>query len=228
MKKSAFLILLTLLITTFKASEAAPPSQEGVRAVITSPTDNAVVRGVVNIYGSATHPDFLFYKVEYGREPKPEQWILIGSLHEEQVLDGLLETWDTTIVPDGSYSLRLSVVRRDYNYIEYFVRGISVANLKPTETPTPTITPTPPAIPTPLPPTPTVFIEQPPTPTPRPSPTPTRIGGEERESPLPFRSFGLAFCYGGGAAVGLFALLGTLNIVRRFISWLISLLFSPR
>jgi len=137
----------------------------------------------VPISGIATHPNFWKYEVHYAPEPNPgNQWFLIG-VHEQPVIDGVLDVWDTTVIPDGTYSLRLRVVRRDGNYDEYFVRQLLVANQLPTETPTPATPPTPTATPTPLPtPTP-VKVEQPsiPTPTPAPSPSPTPAIGPTGE-----------------------------------------------
>lgn len=206
-----------------QASPALEPPGQGTVAVITSPRDNAILRGRVVITGSADDPNFWKYEVHYAREPVGENWVLIGTVHEQPVMDGVLETWDTTLVPDGAYSLRLRVVRRDGNYDERYVRGLSVANAQPTETPTPVVevTPTPTITPTPLPPTPTVIIEQPvvPTPTPRPTATPgPLLAPEEATSPVsafnPAR-LGGAFCYGAALAVGAFAVIGALALVRK-------------
>jgi len=204
--------------------EAAPPQQE---AVITSPRDRDVVRGLLVIKGTATHPSFWKYEIHYAPEPNPtDQWTVL-AVHEVQVTDGRLETWDTSLVPDGTYSLRLRVVRKDGNYDEYYVRQISVANALPKETETPTATPTPAATSTPLPPTPTVIIEQPPTATPRPTSTPGPAG----VTPEPQTGGGLnitaqglskAFLYGAGGTIGLFLLMGILTTLRRLISWLIA------
>ncbi len=212
--------------------EAAPgysPQEQGPQAVITSPRDRAEVRGRVSIQGTATHPEFWKYEVAYGPEPNPgDQWILIGAVHETQVVDNVLETWDTTLVPDGNYSLRLRVVRRDGNYQEYFVREITVANARPTDTPTPAATPTPTPTPTPLPPTPTIVITLPvlPSPTPRPLST---IAPPIRPTPTSAPSFfninvsnlGGAFCWGAGAAAFLFLLVGFLALLRRLVSLLL-------
>jgi cell division septation protein DedD len=202
--------------------EAAPPQQG---AVITSPQDRDVVRGLLVIKGTATHPNFWKYEVYFAPEPNPnDQWQLLG-LHEMQVTDGRLETWDTSLVPDGTYSLRLRVVRGDGNYDEYYVRQISVVNVQPTETPT--STPTPVATRTPLPPTPTVIIEQPPTSTPRPTSTPGPVGvtpepEEETGLNITAQGLGKAFLYGAGGTMGLFLLMGILIVLRRLISWLIA------
>jgi outer membrane biosynthesis protein TonB len=233
MRKTVAFCLLLLLLGTFLVVviEAAPgrsPQEQEPQAVITSPRDRAVVRDKVSIQGTATHSQFWKYEVAYGPEPNPgEQWILIGAVHETQVVDNVLETWDTTLLPDGNYSLRLRVVRRDGNYGEYFVRQISVANTQPTDTPTPEVTPTPTDTPTPLPPTPTIIIELPilPSPTHRPVPTAAQV---IRPTPTPASSFfnielpdlGGAFCWGAGAAAFAFLLVGLLALLRRLFSLL--------
>ena len=223
---SALCLLMALFVgLSIVRLEAAPPQQE---AVITSPRDRDVVRGLLVIKGSATNPtNFWKYEIHHAPEPNPtDQWTVLG-IHEVQVIDGRLETWDTSQVPDGTYSLRLRVVRTDGNYDEYYVRQISVANAQPKETETPTATPTPAASPTPLPPTPTVIIEQPPTATPRPTPTPGPAGvtpEPETGTGLNITAEGLskAFLYGVGATVGLFLLMGILTTLRRLLSWLIA------
>ncbi|MGC8836975.1 MAG: hypothetical protein ACP5UM_01045 [Anaerolineae bacterium] len=208
------------------AGPAQEPPGQGTVAVITSPKDNAILRGRVVITGSADDPNFWKYEVHYAREPVAENWVLIGTVHEQPVLNGVLETWDTTLVPDGAYSLRLRVVRRDGNYDEWYVRGLSVANAQPTETPTPVVeaTPTPTITPTPLPPTPTVVIEQPvvPTPTPRPTPTPGPLLPPPEQASSPAAAFnpaklGGAFCYGALLAVGAFVAIGVLALVRKLL-----------
>jgi hypothetical protein len=160
----------------------APLLQE---AVITSPEAFANVRGNVSIFGTATHPQFQRYELYYTIEPG-DNWVFIGEAHFEQIANGLLGTWDTASLPDGTYSLRLRVVRQDGNYDEAYQRSIVVANAATPPTPTPTDTAEPQELPT-LPPvveptavsaeeTPTpILVEQPeiPTPTPRPSPSPT-------------------------------------------------------
>src|SRR5512146_2788596 len=161
-----FILLITLILAALSGpgAAAAPPAQ-GDQAVITSPQNNAVVRGQVAIVGSATHSQFQFYKIEFAGEPVVgEAWAIVGAIHQQQVTNGQLETWDTSQLPDGSYTPRLRVVRQDGNYSEYSVVQIVVANAQPTETPTPAVTATskPPTVtPTALPPTPTIIIEQP-------------------------------------------------------------------
>ncbi|MDY7039331.1 MAG: hypothetical protein SVX38_00555 [Chloroflexota bacterium] len=218
-------LLLIVLFISATTSYAAPPAQDGA-AIITSPQDNAIIRGVVSITGTATHPSFWRYDLFYAPDPNPTgDWIFI-EVHENMVNSGPLGTWDTTLVPDGVYQLRLRVIRSDSNYVEYIVHQISIANRQPTETPTPEATPTALSTPTPPPPTPTVVIEQPPTATPRPTSTPYSVG-----TPRPTPAFdddsligistgglGRSFCYGAGLAVGIFVLLGILVMLRSIIA----------
>jgi hypothetical protein len=226
-----FLLLLGgFLVTLIEAAPGRSPQEQEPQAVITSPRDRAVVRDKVSIQGTATHPEFWKYEIAYGPEPNPgDQWVLIGMVHETQVVDNVLETWDTTLLPDGNYSLRLRVVRRDGNYDEYFVREVAVANTLPTDTPSPpAVTPTPTDTPTPLPPTPTIVIELPVLPSPTPQPLAT-TAPVIRPTPTPAPSFfsvnlpnlGGAFCWGAGAAAFLFLLVGLLALLRRLFSLLL-------
>ncbi len=158
------------------------PIAQEVLAKIDSPLPNSILQGRVQVKGSAQHPQFSFYKVEFGpgESPSDDQMAIIGAIHEEQIVNGLLETWDTTLIPDGTYTLRLRVVDITGNYQEDWVRRLSVNNTSPTPTPTPEVPLTPffappTSTPTFIPPTPTIVVEQPflnqPTATPPPPPT---------------------------------------------------------
>jgi hypothetical protein len=196
---------------------------------ISSPRDRATVRGLVPVEGSATHPQFQKYEIHYGPEPNPgDQWTPIGgSPFAVPVVQGRLGLWDTTIIPDGMYSLRLRVVRADGNYDEYFVRGIQVSNTQPIDTPTPEETATPEGSPTPTdtpPPSPTVVIGVPtvasptPIPTETPAPTLTPTDTPEPRVNLPFQSVSDAACWGAGATVGLFLLIGLFFVFKASLA----------
>jgi tetratricopeptide (TPR) repeat protein len=81
------------------------------RVVITSPADDAQVSGQVAVHGSAAIDNFWYYKIEI-QGPVNGEWQVIGDLHYQQVTDGLLETWNTTGLPAGTYRLRLVVVEQ--------------------------------------------------------------------------------------------------------------------
>lgn len=227
-------LLILSAITIFwlaqiSGASAAPRNQGQDLAIITNPPSNAVVRGTVQITGSADYPTFQFYILEFSPEPVTgNQWQIIGDIHETPVIDGVLETWNTALYPDGSYTIRLRVVRLDGNYSEFFSQQVVIANTQPLPTDTPTVgaTPIPTATPTALPPTPTIVIEQPvvDTPTPRPVETspPLENPNESRSliptvtgfSLIPLRD---ACLYGAGLMLGIFLLFGFLAALRTFI-----------
>ncbi len=181
------LILLTLLIASY--ASAAPAVQEQ-QPVIAQPAQDAPVRGVVQIVGTAVHPQFQRYELYYAPYPVPsdQSWIFIGDAHMNQQPLGLLGTWDSRSVPDGTYALRVRVVRVDGNYIDSDSVRVLVANTRPPESPTPEGSPTPefavteePFVPAETEPTPTIEIAVPTSEgqaTPEPTPT---LGPEDAE-----------------------------------------------
>lgn len=223
MKRASIPWLVVLLLLLSPAAERLVAQSLGQ---ITSPRDRATVRGLVPIEGSASHPQFQKYELHYGPEPNPgDQWTPIGgSPFTVPVVQGRLALWDTTVIPDGVYSLRLRLVRLDGNYDEYYVRGVQVINTRPTDTPTPQATPTP-AEPTETPQaTPTVVIGVPtvvsPTPRPTETPRPTSPPAATSEPPvdLPFQSVGSAACWGAGGTLVIFVGLGALFALKEGIA----------
>jgi cell division septation protein DedD len=228
MKRAKIVLTLGVLLLV---ALVAPTARAQTLGQITSPRDRAAVRGLVPIEGSATHPQFQKYEIHYGPEPNPgDQWTPIGgSPFTVPVVQGRLGLWDTTIIPDGLYSLRLRLVRLDGNYDDYFVRGIQVANTQPTDTPTPAETPTP-APPTETPsPTPTIVIGVPtvPSPTPRPTDTPLPTA-PPTDTPepvdLPFQNISDAACWGTQITLAVFVGLGLFFALKgwlaAFLRWL--------
>ncbi len=237
-KKYRVIPLVLLIISAFWLVQrsvviAAPKLQGQDIALIVEPANNAVVQGAVSIIGSADHPSFQFYIIESHPEPVTnDRWQIIGDLHEVPALNTILETWDTSLVPDGSYTLRLRVVRLDGNYSEAFLQQVVVSNAQPIATDTPEVVPTeevgpPTDTPTPLPPTPDIVIDQPivDTPTPRPVPTsppledPDDGGGSFIPTVTGFSMGPLitACLYGGGLMLAVFLFFGFLSALRAFI-----------
>ncbi|MHB1417934.1 MAG: carboxypeptidase-like regulatory domain-containing protein [Chloroflexota bacterium] len=103
-------------------------------AEITAPAANAQVSGTVVVTGTATATDFQFYKLEFRMGSSPGQWSVIGSLHETQVTNGTLGTWDVSALPSGAYTLRLTVVDNTGNYSDYSVSvTVSSPGSRPTQ-----------------------------------------------------------------------------------------------
>ncbi len=224
MKKALIRVLiLYLLLGLVWLAQAATPTAAGrstspslqAMSRIASPGENGVVRGTVPIVGSALDPQFWKYEVHYATEPNPrEQWVTIGGLHETAVQDGLLETWDTTITPDGKYTLRLRVVDRTGNYREVFVRGVLVSNAAPTETPRPTNTPQP--TPTIAPAaTPTFII--PTSPLAQPSVTPTLARPTRSALPevLDVNAWRQSLCLGAQLMAAFLVIIALIFLLRR-------------
>ncbi len=225
MRRIAVCLLVALLCSGLAApGTLAAPAAQATRAVITSPSMNAVVRGKVLINGSAVHPSFWKYEVHFAPEPNTGDWNVLG-VHETQVIDGVLETWDTATVPDGRYSLRLRVVDRTGNYQEYFVRGISVSNTQPTETPTLSATRTPTRTPTgrstALAATATAMLAQPTVNIAAATPTPTlerpTRGPAISVPTIETKGWADAFLMGAGAMAAIFLLVGLVFLIRRLL-----------
>ena len=131
-------------IAYFETVVNAEPLHVDCRGVgFSAPAPGATVFGTVEITGRAQVPDFRFYKVEYSPIGR-EDWVLIGGdIIRRPVENGRLALWQTNVIPDGTYRLRMHVVDPTGNYCESFLTPIFVSNTRATEvisSPTPTET----------------------------------------------------------------------------------------
>lgn len=131
---------------------------------ITSPEQGSNVSGPVPIVGTATGTPFARYELAFKESSGGEEAYKYFGGETRQVVNGQLGIWHTDVLPPGTYTLRLRVVRPDGNYGEFFVHNITVSRDPITPTPDePTPTPIPIDTPTPYP-QPTVAevqVEQP-------------------------------------------------------------------
>ncbi len=97
-------------------------------AAITFPQNGSVLRGSVDIIGSARfNPGTIaFYKVEFGSGSNPSSWITMGSGHGQPVEAGVLETWEAGSLRPGRYALRVVLVKPDGNYVTSAVVAVQV------------------------------------------------------------------------------------------------------
>lgn len=240
MHKRILVMGMALAMILFSASSqgwATPLYQ--ARSVITYPTDGITVSGAVDVMGIATHPNLRSYQLRFAAGPQPtgeSQWIDFAIIEGAQVENNVLATWDTTIIPDGQYTLALAVWGVDDAASPYvfFVTNLTVNNAVPVEPPT-TEPPTPEPMPTVVAgPTATpVSIEQPPTPTPPPSPTPESEQAEATVAPsveeedggfsLPINLTELraAFVTGGKITLLLFSLWVLYLFVKAIVRWIL-------
>ncbi len=135
-------------------TSAIPTStQLPISIFILSPVPGNIISGNAQIIGSALHPQFLQYQLEYGPEPNSSNlWYPIGIVTQTPVLNGQLGVWNTTSAPDGLYTIRLRVTLRDGTSIITAINSIRVQNRTPTPVPSAT-----PSIPRPA----AAFVESP-------------------------------------------------------------------
>ena len=136
---------------------------------INNPTNGQSVTGTLTITGQISAPNFQRYDLEYATAASPTAFTRIGGGTQQFPNAGsTLGTWDTTLVPNGSYVLRLAAYSTSGGYV-YKTVNININNVLPTPTQVILPTATTPAIfPTPLPPiaaTPLPFDPVNPTPT---------------------------------------------------------------
>jgi len=94
---------------------------------ITSPASGDSLTGSVNITGGATNPDFTYYYLEYAPDPNPQgAWTPITGQQTAPVFDGILGTWNTTTLANGTYQLRLAV---SLEKTHFHFRYVTINNL---------------------------------------------------------------------------------------------------
>jgi LysM repeat protein len=89
------------------------PAEPGCEHLL-SPVRGATLSGHVQITGTADVDEFWYYKLEFRYEGLDNWHYITGQ--NTPVENGVLGTWDTTILPDGAYHLRLVVVDLTGNY----------------------------------------------------------------------------------------------------------------
>lgn len=169
---------------------------------ITSPLADSTLSGIVTISGSA--PAAWELAFTYRDDPTGTWFPLAAS--PDPFTGDFLPAWDTTLITDGFYTLRLRVFAAD-SFQDDLVE-IRIRNYSPTETPTPAGTPTPTATAslTPLPSaTPTITY----TPAPLPTPLPTN------PAILQTPEIGLHFGQGALTVAAVFTFFGLLLAISK-------------
>jgi hypothetical protein len=228
---SLAIILIALLNPTLlhHPAQAAPQPQGQAIAQITSPAEGQTLTGLVAVSGSADHPEFARWELAYGPDPNPNDAWQPFAGGDKPILNGTIGTWNTGIIADGRYALRLRVIRKDSNYDEAFARGLQVSNSAPVGTPTsippaatfpaeqPTFTAGEAAQPAAA-----IMVEQPPTSVPaaplvrasQPQTNAAARRGTAAASSFDARQFGSACLNGAIIAAGLFVVLGVIQAGR--------------
>jgi hypothetical protein len=100
--------------TAILMSPVTAPACPRPEVCISFPPMDATLRGIIQFRGTATRPNFQYYKFEF-RPENDKAWNFLGR-SDWPVTNGLLMEWNTTQIPAGVYWLRLTVVDKSGNY----------------------------------------------------------------------------------------------------------------
>jgi hypothetical protein len=196
--------LLLPVVLLLVAAQVSPA------VAISSPLAGDVLRGAVTIIGTTDVLNFASSQLDFAyASDSTGTWFALQT-STQPVLDSPLAVWNTSLISDGDYILRLRVTLTDGTFVEVTV-PLQVRNDFPFVSPTPTFTSTPETIsvqfPTPF------LVASSPTPTNTPRPTPTALP----PNPVSLNQINVFISLGRGALViiGLFALSGLLFRLRR-------------
>ncbi len=87
------------------------------RASISSPGLNAIVSGMVPIFGTATHERLQYYKLEYGAGANPAVWSYFDG-GDRPVQGNRLGTLNAGALAPGTYAIRVIVVDKTGNFVD--------------------------------------------------------------------------------------------------------------
>jgi hypothetical protein len=100
--------------TGYKPIDPVKPKPKPGCEHLILPKPGAKVSGVIHAKGTAVIEDFWYYKLEY-RADGLDNWHYVTGKHEP-VVEGYLGSFDTKLVPNGTYFFRLVIVDRTGNY----------------------------------------------------------------------------------------------------------------
>ena len=157
-------LLLPLALLLLAAQSDSP-------VTITSPLDGDIVAGDVTIKGTTDVLGFASSQLDFAyASDSTGTWFPLGTFSQPKI-DSPLAVWNTSLITDGDYILRLRVTLEDGTFEEATVQ-VKAQNDAPILTPTPLVTSTPDQLVLQMP-TPFLVAASPtPTLTPRPTPTP--------------------------------------------------------
>jgi hypothetical protein len=195
------ILILPFLFWTFYSSPLQARTAQPGDPVINNPQTGDVLQGVVDVDGSSNIDGFISAEISFAFSDDPTgTWFLL-AINNQPVSNNRLGSWDTTVITDGNYILRMRISLADGTAKEVLVSDLRVRNYTPVETETPPpITPEATIIPTRAAtvtsyPTPTVLARNPAT------LTPLEVSA--------------SVVYGGSAAILMFIIIGIYLRLRR-------------
>jgi hypothetical protein len=115
--------------TALAITQSVPEGMSGCvpdQVMITAPQPGDVVRGIVEITGTANVPNFAFYKYEIA-PMGTQNWAPVSAAREPKTNESL-GSWSTTSLTNGDYFLRLVITDNVGRELEPCVLAVRVLN----------------------------------------------------------------------------------------------------
>lgn len=186
-------------------------AQDSPLVAITFPAPDSVISGETIVTGSTDILGFTSSQLDFSYASNPtDTWFTLQTSTQPEI-DSPLAIWDTTLISDGDYVLRLRAFLDDGTFEETAIH-LKVQNDAPILTPTPVIASTPnkfgDQVPTPF----LVGASPTPTLTPRPTPMPLPTNAASLNQTAIYASLGR----GALVIIGLFVFAGIVLRFRRY------------
>jgi membrane peptidoglycan carboxypeptidase len=122
-------------------TEYCAPNEQRPVVVVSFPTQDMTVEGVVPVRGTINMPDFSRYELRYGIGPSPDTFSdpLVVDQNQHPEADSLLAQFDTRGLQNGQYTLRIVAIDI---YGRSVTRDIPINVNNPAPTPAPLPNPT--------------------------------------------------------------------------------------
>lgn len=125
------------LILWYFIAWGKPVLQTADSAQILSPQAGEAVQGVVPITVNTDIAGVTRSEIFFGyMDDTSDTWFWLAE-SSQPVANGIIFNWDTTVIPDGNYRLRLSVYTSSGTNTDYTVESVRVRNYSIMETSTP-------------------------------------------------------------------------------------------
>ena len=126
-----------LVVGAIQLPDNNPQSNPDV--VIFSPVEGQIIKGIVEIIGTSAIAGFEHSELAFSNSKgQLDTWFLL-SKSSEGVVETTIYTWDTSLITDGDYRLRLKVFSEDGSSNEFMISEILVRNYTPTLVSSPTL-----------------------------------------------------------------------------------------
>lgn len=127
---------LVMMISLFW-KEALAIQDDSPLIIVQSPQPGQAIQGKIPVVVELNSNEFLSAELYFAYHNNPtDTWFFVNKTIEPA--NGILAEWDTTLITDGIYDLKLIVTFQDNSQFEVLVPGVRVRNYSPIETDTPT------------------------------------------------------------------------------------------